>query len=148
MRRLLRRGFDLLRGQKGISLLQTIVGLAVFATIALALYYGLSAGYQSVGTAQEKVYAESLAKSQVEHIKGQDYVSVTNYNPSDPANRYAIIDIPSHLAAIGYSVDINAPEIVDVSGASGYEIQGITVKVNRHGTTKMTTLFYRTGLAL
>ena len=131
--------------QKGFALIETLVGVAIFAAIGVALMNGLSTGYKSLVISQERTYAEGLAKSQVEYIKAQDYISVANYPTDGP---YDVIDIPAHLAAVGYSVEINAPETVDVAGVSGYELQGITIKVNYHGATKLTIIFYRTGLAL
>ncbi len=143
-----KESFRLLRGQRGFSLLEVLVGLAIFAAIGVALMSGLSTGYKSLAISQERTFAESLAQSQVEYIKAQDYISVANYDPNDPAKRYAIIDIPAHLAAAGYTVEISPPETVDVAGVSGHELQGITIEVNYHGATKLTIVFYRTGLAL
>ena len=134
--------------QKGFALIEAMVGLAIFAAIGVALMNGLSTGYKSMAIYQERAYSEALAQSQVEYIKAQDYISVANYDPNDPPKRYAIIDIPAQLAAVGYSVEINAPETVDVAGVSGYQLQGITIKVNHNGNTKLTITFYRTGLAL
>ncbi|MFC2020638.1 type II secretion system protein J [Chloroflexota bacterium] len=134
--------------QKGFTFIETLVGVAIFAAIGVALMSGLSTGYKSLEISQERVYAEGLAKSQVEYIKAQDYISVVNYDANDPAKRYAVIDIPAHLAAVGYSVEINAPETVDVVGISGYEVQGITIKVKHDGSGKLAITFYRTGLSL
>ncbi len=137
-----------LRGQRGFTLIETLVGMAIFAAIGVALMNGLSTGYKSLEISQERTYAEGLARSQVEYIKAQDYISVANYDPNDPAKRYAMTDIPAHLTAVGYSVEINAPEIVDVAGVSGYEIQGITIKVKHHSSGKLVITFYRVGLSL
>jgi len=148
VRRLGKKIFRFIRGQKGFTLIETLVGLAIFAAIGVALMSGLFTGYKNVGISQERTYAESLAKSQVEYIKAQDYISVTDYEANDTAKCYAVINIPAHLAAAGYSVEINAPETAEFAGVSGYELQSITIKVNRHGATQLTLIFYRTGLAL
>ena len=134
-----------LRGQRGFTLIETIVAVAIFAAIGVVLMSGLSTGYKSLEISQESTYAEGLAKSQVEYIKAQDYISVANYPADGP---YDVIDIPAHLAAAGYSVEINAPETVDVAGVSGYESQSITIKVKHDGSGKLVITFYRTGLAL
>jgi prepilin-type N-terminal cleavage/methylation domain-containing protein len=133
---------------KGFTLIETLVGLAILAAIGVALMSGLSTGNKSLGISQERVYAESLAKSQVEYIKTQEYISVVNYDPNDPAKRYGVIDIPAHLAGAGYTVEISPPEIVEVAGVSGYELQGITIKVKHHGSGKLVITSYRVGLAL
>lgn len=148
MRRLGKKSLGVFRGQKGFTFIETLVGVAIFAAIGVALMSGLSTGYKSLKISQERTYAEGLAKSQMEYIKAQDYISVVNYDPDDPAKRYAIIDIPAHLAAAGYSVEANAPEIVQAAGVSGYELQSITIKVKRDGTGKLVITFYRAGLAL
>lgn len=143
-----RNGSGLFRGQRGFTLIETLVGLAIFAAIGVAVLNGLSTGYKSMSISQERTYAESLAKSQVEYIKNQNYISVVNYGTGDPPKLYQVIDIPAHLSALGYAVEINAPELIQVAGISGYELQDITIKVNYNGTTKLTITFYRTGLAL
>ncbi|MFC1978264.1 prepilin-type N-terminal cleavage/methylation domain-containing protein [Chloroflexota bacterium] len=137
--------FSFVRGQKGFTLIETLVGLVIFTAVGVALMNGLFTGYKSLDVSQERVYAEGLAKSQVEYIKAQDYISVANYPYDGP---YDTMAIPAHLAAAGYSVEVDTPVQVDVPGASGYELQGISVNVNYQGATKLTITFYRTGLAL
>jgi prepilin-type N-terminal cleavage/methylation domain-containing protein len=133
---------------KGFTLIEALVSIAIFAAIGVALMLGLSTSYKNLDISQERTYAESLAKSQIECIRAQDYISVINYDPYDPGKSYGIIDVPTDLTAMGYSIEINAPEIVNVAGVSGYELQSITVKVNHHEDTELTVIFYRAGLAL
>ncbi len=144
MRRPAKLWLRLHQGQRGFALIETLVGIAIFAAIGVALMSGLSTGYQSLAISQERTYAESLAKSQVEYIKAQDYISVANYPTDGP---YYVIDIPAHLAA-GYTVEVNPPETVEDAGVSGYELQSITIKVKHHGSGKLVIVFYRAGLAL
>jgi len=59
-----------------------------------------------------------------------------------------VIDIPAPLGAAGYTVEIEPPVIIEAAGISGYELQGITIRVKHHGAGKLTVIFYRTGLAL
>ncbi|MFC2044070.1 prepilin-type N-terminal cleavage/methylation domain-containing protein [Chloroflexota bacterium] len=141
----IKRG-EVFQGAKGFTFIEVIVGVAIFAVIGVAVMNGLSTGYKTLAISQERTYAESLAKSQVEYIKAQPYISVANYNPID--NYYAIIDIPAHLVADGYSVEINDPETVDVAGISGNELEGITIEVKYQGSVKFTITFYRVGMAL
>ena len=105
-----------LRGQKGFTFVETLVGVAIFVAIGVALMNGLPTGYKSLEISQERTYAEGLAKSQVEYIKAQDYISVANYGAPDV---YKVIAIPVHLAGAGYVAEISPPEIVDVAGVSG-----------------------------
>lgn len=145
MRRLGKGRFRLFRGQRGFTLIETLVGLAIFAAISVALLNGLSTGYKSLGISQERTYAESLAKSQVEYIKNQAYISVTNYGNPDV---YQAIAIPAHLAGAGYTVEISPPARIEPAGVSGYELQSITIKVKHRGSVKLVITLYRAGLAL
>ena len=142
MRHLKRGRSGVFRGQKGFLLIEILVGLALLGIITVAFLNGLSATAKGVSVSQERVSAESLAKSQIEYIKLQDYVPVADYNPDDPANRYELIDTPADLAAAGYSVEINPPEIV-LTEAGGYELQNITVAVKRDGKGKLVVSIYR-----
>ena len=143
--------FKLFQEQKGFSLIETLVGVAIFAAIGVALMSGLSTGYKSLAISQERTYAESLAKSQVEYIKSQYYISVAKYPTDGP---YDVIDIPAHLTGAGYTVEVSPPEYAIVNGenmtagASGYELQSITIKVKHHDNVKLTITIHRTGLAL
>lgn len=136
------------RSQKGFTLIETLVGIVILAAIGVTLMIGLSTGYKSVNVSQERTYAESLAKSQIEYIKSQDYISVTDYNPFDPEFSYEVTDIPLNIVAAGYSIEITPPEFIEVAGVSGYELQGIIIKIIRDGVTKLSVTFYRAGLAL
>ncbi len=133
-----------LRRQRGLTLIETLVGVAIFAVISVPLLVGLSTGYKSLDISRERTFAESLAKSQVEYIKAQDYISVANYPTDGP---YDVIDMAAHLAGAGYVVEISPPEIVEVAGASGYELQSIVIIVKHHDRGKLTITFYRIGLA-
>ena len=142
MRHLKRGRSGVFRGQKGFLLIEILVGLALLGIITAAFLNGLSTTAKGVEVSQERVSAESLAKSQIEYIKIQDYVAVVDYNPDDPANRYELIDTPADLAAAGYSVEILPPETV-LSEAGGYELQNITVAVKRDGKGKLVVSIYR-----
>ena len=135
-------------GQNGFSLIEILVSLAIFGAIGVVFISGLITGEKGLMVSQERVAAESLAKSQVEYIKKQGYISVFNYDPGDPAKRYQVIDIPAHLTSAGYAVEINSPESITPAGRAGFELQSITIKVKRHRSGKLILTFYRTGLAL
>jgi len=143
-----RERFTFFAGQKGVALIETLVSVAILGVIGVVLLGGLYIGNKSLAISQERTFAESLAKSQVEYIKNQGYVSVAEYDPDDPEKRYEVIDIPAHLASASYTVEISPPEIVTLAGRAGFELQSITIKVKRYGSVKFTITFYRTGLAL
>ena len=133
-----------MKSEKGFSLIEVLVSLALLSMIAVAFLSGLSTGLKSVTVSQEKVTGESLAKSQVEYINAQDYIPVADYNP--PLKSYELIDIPAKLTAAGYDVKINPPE--SISGAEAYELQSITVVVRRNGKGILAISFYRLGVVV
>jgi type II secretory pathway pseudopilin PulG len=139
MRQVRRGRGGVFRGQKGFLLIEILVGLALLGIITVAFLNGLTTTFKGVSVSQERVSAESLAKSQIEYIKTQYYIAVVDYNPD---NRYELIDIPADLAAAGYSVEINPLETV-LSEAGGYELQNITVVVKRNDKGKLTVSIYR-----
>ena len=152
MRWLEKDKFRLFRGQEGVSLLETVIALALLGIIGATFLGGLTTASKGTMLSQEMVVAESLAKSQVEHIKSQEYISVFNYDPE--TNYYEVIDIPPHLVSAGYSVEINPPQYVVANGENmtagraGFELQSITIviKLNDKPISELTT--YRVGLAL
>ena len=129
--------------QKGFLLIEILVGLALMGIIAAGFTNGLSTTFKGVTVSQERVTAESLAKSQIEYIKVQDYIPVADYNPNYPANRYELIDIPADLVAAGYTVEITSPERHPISDV--IELQSVTVAVKRNGEGKMSISVYRVG---
>lgn len=135
----------ILRGNEaGISLIETLVALAILGIVAVIFVIGLSTVFTGVTISQERVTAESLAKSQLEYIKAQDFIAVEDYNPEDPALRYQLIDIPQDLADRGYDIAITPPEIVVVPGGWG-EVQRVAVVISRNGEDILTISEYRLG---
>ncbi|MFC1920493.1 prepilin-type N-terminal cleavage/methylation domain-containing protein [Chloroflexota bacterium] len=132
--------------QKGFTLVEVLVSLGILAAVGVVLLNGLSAGYNSAGISKESTYAESLAKSQMEYIKSQDYISYINYVPG--VLEYEVIDIPDNLDSAGYTIEIGTPETIQPAGVSGHELQSITISVSYNGVVRLTVTFYRTGLAL
>jgi len=130
-------------GQKGVMLLEILVGLAILGVIAVAYISGMTSTFNAIGISQERVAAESLAKSQIEYFKVQDYVMVADYNPNDPANRYELITIPPDLAAAGYSVNISTPAVIISKGEGAFELQKVNVTVNRHDKRKLMISSYK-----
>jgi len=141
--RWLRKGrIRFLRGQRGISLIETLIGLALLGIIAVAFLNGLSTTSRGVMISQESVAAESLAKSQIERIKAQPYILVADYDPA--TNCYEKIDIPADLDG-EYDIEINPPAAIISPPEGGFELQSITVVIKRNGEGMFTVSCYRCG---
>ena len=143
MRRPEEKRFRLFRGHRGMSLIETLVALAILGLIAIVFVSGMGTAFKGVAVSQEQVATESLAKSQAEYTISQDYVAVADYDPNDPANRYELIDISGDLIAAGYSVTMSTPQEVISSAEGGFELQSVTIKVQRNGQDKLNITFYR-----
>jgi len=135
--------FRFLRGQRGISFIETLVALAILAAIAVAFLNGLSTTSKAVMISQESVTAESLAKSQIEYIKVQEYIPVAEYDPV--TNCYEEINIPNELVGKGYDIEINPPEPIISPPEGGFELQSITVVIKRNGEGMFSLSTYRVG---
>jgi len=135
MTRLAKLWLKLPRGQAGISLIETLVGLSILATIGVIFMTSLGTAYESAGMLDEKLQAEALARSQLEKIKEAPY------QESEGSGWYQdelIVDLPPQYSiiigvtpptCIGTAEDCTPLEelVEDVSA-----IQEITVSIH-HG---------------
>jgi len=105
--------------ESGVTLIETVVALAILSAIAVAFLSGLATTSRAVFIADERTTAESLARSQMEWAKSVDYVyDAAEYSPAP---------IPSGKDYINYSATIAAEPL----RTPGDGIQKITVTVKR-----------------
>ena len=107
--------------ESGVSLLETVVALAILSVIAVAFLSGLTTTSRAVFIADERSTAESLARSQVEWAKDTDYV----YD----ATEYSLAPMPGGKDYIKYSATIAAEPLRNPDDG----IQKITVTVKHSG---------------
>jgi len=126
--------------QQGFSLIEVLVALGILAAIAVIFLMGMSTSSQAAMVSQRSTTADSLAKSQMDSIKEQDYIKVADYNISDPDRRYQLINIAPDLAAQGYAINIPVPQ--NVTGGNE-NIQLVTVNITRNGDNIFTLTGYK-----
>jgi prepilin-type N-terminal cleavage/methylation domain-containing protein len=129
--------------ERGMTFIEILVGLAIVSAVTTAFIYALVTVFNGIDIGQERVAAEGLAKSQIEYIKTQEYVPVAYYDPNDPLFRYESINITDDLAAAGYTLIINLPEVVVPATNDAFEVQRITIDVDRDSTAKLSVSFYK-----
>ena len=134
-----------MKSQKGFALIETLVALALLGITAVGLLSGLSTTFRAGMVSQERVVAESLAKSQWEYIRAQDYIPTAEYNPDDPGNCYQLIDISDELVVKGYTIEIGPPATIIGPGDGEFELQSITVLIKRDSEQILTMSDYRVG---
>ena len=130
MRRLLRRGFTLLRGQKGVSLIEVLVAVGILAVIGGGLSYALYSGYRGNSTVTGYATAERLARTQLEAVKAAPYDDTLPLE-------YPIIDLPNN-----YSISLDVAK-KDGDGDGG-TIQTITVTVTFGAEAVLTLQTFKT----
>ena len=71
-----------LRGSsRGFSLIEVLVAIALMGTIAIAILSALSTASLALFTADKRATADSLARSQMEYVKNQDYADAEEGDP-------------------------------------------------------------------
>lgn len=119
-------GSRLFRGQRGISLLEILVAVALVAVVAIAFLQALRSTSTSRSRYEGRVTASNLAQSQLEILKAAPYDSIAPY--------YDNVSAPAGVSS-GYSISISTV-------ATGNTSQNITVTVNRGGSSllKLSTI--------
>ena len=113
--------------ESGVTLIETVVALAILGVIAVAFLNGLTNASKAAFTADEQSTAESLAQSQMEWAKTVTYVySATEYSPAP---------IPGGKDYINYSATIAADPLHDPD--DGIQKIIVTVKHSDKGVIKL-----------
>lgn len=134
-----------MKSEKGFALIETLVALALMGITAVGLLSGLATTFRAGTISQERVVAESLAKSQWEYIRAQDYILTADYDPNDPEKRYQLIAIPDELVVKDYTVEIGTPATIIGPDDGEFELQSITVVINCDSKQLLTISDYRVG---
>ena len=100
-----------MKSEKGFTLIETVVALALMSIICVSFLSGLATTSSSRALAEERVSAKILSEAQMENIKKQAYTdNYTDYTLLTPAG-YA-----------GYSTNLTVEDFY-------YNLQKITVTI-------------------
>ena len=120
-----------MQSEKGFSLIETLAALAILGIVAVGFLSGLATAARATFITDERTTAASLAKSQMEYVKNQNYDNINN-----PPQYDLLSDLPS-----SFSVTVTASRL-DPEGDGPDDddgIQNIVVTVMR-GSRTITTL--------
>ena len=117
--------------EAGVSLLETVVVLAVLGTVAVLFLEGMTISSKAAFTADEQATAENLARSQMEWAQNVGYTSEATSYPSAP-----ILTVKDYS---GYSANIIAKPLHSPDDG----IQKITVTVSHSGKQVFTMEGYK-----
>jgi type II secretory pathway pseudopilin PulG len=74
------------RGETGVSLIETLIAIALLGIIGAALLSGMSGIYKATPIATEQDIGKSLAQSQMEYVLENEYK--TSYSPAPIPENY------------------------------------------------------------
>ena len=121
-----------MRNEKGFTLIEVIIAMALLGIIAIAFLGGLATASKAIIIADERATAESLARSQMEYVKNQDYDGVNN-----PPQYTLLSDTPAD-----YTIVIDAVRLDPNGDGTDNDdgIQKITVTVDHLEKPEVITL--------
>jgi hypothetical protein len=132
----------LFRNEKGLSLIETVIGLAVFALIGIVILTCLGAAARANISNENLSTAESLGRTQMEYVKNQSYNATGNGTAHPPA--YSTISLPT-----GYSFTTPLENMATRINSSGNSVtsdtglQQITVTIKYYNKTLYTLTDYK-----
>ncbi len=123
--------------ERGMTLIELLVGLAILAITAVSFLGGASTALQSVQVTDRRVIAQALAKSEVEYVLSAAYDSVNN----PPA----YIADPTLTIPDRYSVTVQAERLDPKSDGTSSDdgLQSVTVTVRYDGNDLLAVQTYK-----
>jgi type II secretory pathway pseudopilin PulG len=133
---------SIIKNQKGIAFIETLIALVLLGLIGAAFLLALSGASKAIITSDELTISESLARSQMEFIKQQAY------DPAAAGGEGSYLKLSNDSAtAAGYeiwSVDRNSNIVIGIVGvpwdsqtgiaaASDSGLQKIRLVIKHHG---------------
>ena len=134
-------GSRLFRGQRGFTLLETLLAVFLIALIGVAVLRAIDTNARATGILDERVQATNLVTAYLENIRQLPYSD--NASPYNTVNNNITIPTQYGVAVnIAYSPDGATWATTNASGA--YKLQRISISVSRtSGKLVLTTCTFR-----
>ena len=146
----------MIKNDKGFSLIEVTIALGLLGIIAIAVLGGLATASNTLAIADERTTAESLARSQMEYVKNQSYITAADYDPGVPGSGEVtyqkITGIPAGYTIWGVDrADATVTDIIGVPWDSQNNqpvttdvgLQRIKVIIQHHGKDVITLEDYK-----
>jgi prepilin-type N-terminal cleavage/methylation domain-containing protein len=149
-----------IKGEKGFSLMEVALAMALLGIVAAAFLTGLATGSRAIFIADERATAESLARAQMEYARSLEYsIAEWNYtltssqlSSTDPPTADWWTNDPPPLLSSDYDGYTVIVSTVPLNGALDDGIQVITVTIQHTVSGEMKEIFslegYRTQRGL
>jgi len=140
----------LITGQKGLTLIEVLIAIALLGMIAVPFLTALSTSSEGIIIADEKTTAESLVRSEMEYVKNSPYNSTgfsydISTTPDEPPSWDSSHALDARYA--GYSVNVTGvpidPDTGEALSSGDKNIQNITVEVYHGNESVLTTSTYK-----
>jgi len=123
----------------GLTLMETVIALAMFSSAGTAVLLGVGAAHTSSDRVNASAVAENLARNQMEYVLSQTYVAPPG-NYSSVADDVTLnLNIPT-----GFAVTAAAQTYVADDGYSG-SIEKVVVTITRDGQSILVLESLRSG---
>ena len=123
----------------GVTLMETVIALAIFSSAGSAVLMGVSAAHISSDRVNASAIAENLARNQMEYVSTLSYVAPPGSYPSIADDVGLNITLPS-----GFVVSAAAQTYLADDGLSG-SIEKVVVTVTRDGQSVLVLESLRSG---
>ena len=120
------RKYSLLREERGMTLVEALMTIAIIGVVLVTFATGMSSGAIAVRENDQEVTVQSLARTQMEYIKGYPYDS--------GASTYPTVSTPA-----GYSISVAVTATPDADS----NIQKVTANISRDGQLLLTVEDYK-----
>jgi len=119
-----------MKGEKGFTIIETLVALALLGIIAVALLSGVATASKASSIANERAIAESLVHSEAEYVKSCAYQDSASEYPVDPS-----LTVPDSWTV--------PPPVVGLVHATDDGIQEVTVTAEHNGEEVLSLKIYK-----
>ena len=129
-----------MHGERGFSLIETVIALGIFATIGIAFLSAVTTSTKATGQLDDGVQAEALARSHLEAIKECGYADEYTTASCSPMDD---IVIPFQFT-VTVNTDCSSDGGFNWAGTcSGESFQRITVAISREGRPVLSLTTYK-----